>query len=168
MGPEISFARFVFSARPARSLVLCAAALVLSLAVPPAFAAEPPEAFLDATALVGLEQRAATAEPKERCYLYTELLHNWTELAGRAMTNGDETEAAKAIAHADADVAQLKSALANDSKRLKNAELLLEHTAHRMSDMVRVASMEQHDTMQAVLKHLNSVHDALLAQIFAR
>ncbi|HLI76928.1 MAG TPA: hypothetical protein VKV02_08275, partial [Acidobacteriaceae bacterium] len=104
---------------------------------------------------------------KDRCYLYTELLHEWTELAGREMAGGNETDAAAAIAHADADAARLKSALANDSKRLKNAELLLEHTAHRLSDMVRVASMEQHDNMQTVLKHLNSVHDALLAQIFA-
>jgi hypothetical protein len=122
---------------------------------------------MDPSALVQLEQRAASAEPRERCYLYTELLHQWTELAGRAMADGDDTVAATAIEHADSDAARLKAVIERDSKRLKNAELLLEHTAHRLSDMVRVATMDQHDAMQSVLKHLNSVHDELLAQIFA-
>lgn len=162
MGPATS------SVRSARLLSsLCAAVLLAGITARPALASGPPELSLEAPALSDLEQRAAAAEPRERCYLYTELLHDWTELAGRAMASGNETEAAAAIAHADADVARLKSTLANDSKRLKNAELLLEHTAHRLSDMVRVASMDQHDMMQTVLQHLNSVHDALLAQIFA-
>lgn len=152
-----------------RSLVVSGVVLVLAfnIAARPACASGPDERFFDANTLAALEQNAAAAEPRERCFLYTELLHGWTELAGRAMAIGDDAEAAKAIAHADADVAHLKSALADDSKRLKNAEQLLEHTAHRLADMVRVASMDQHDAMQSVLKHLNSAHDALLAQVFA-
>lgn len=133
----------------------------------PALASGPSEIGLEAPALADLEQRAAAAERKERCYLYTELLHGWTELAGRSMASGNDVEAARALARADADVIQLKAALANDSKRLKNAELILEHTAHRLSDMVRVSSLDQHDTMQAVLKRMNNVHDDLLAQLFA-
>ena len=164
MGPQ---ALSVRSDRLTARSLLCVCALLTSLTARPALASVPAEAALDIPALTQMEQRAALAEPKERCYLYSELLHEWTELAGRAMLTGDDSAAAKAIAHADADAVQLKTALANDSKRLKNAELLLEHTAHRLSDMVRVASMDQHDTMQGVLKHLNSVHDALLAQLFA-
>ncbi len=162
MGPHHLFARLSLSSS------VCALVLLAGISARPALASGPAELTLDATALADLEHRAAAAEPKDRCYLYSELLHDWTELAGRAMIAGDETGAAKAIEQADADVVQLKTTLANDSKRLKNAELLLEHTAHRLSDMVRVASMDQHDTMQSVLRHLNSVHDALLAQIFAR
>jgi hypothetical protein len=161
MGP--TFRSFRSVARPA----LCAVLLFGGAMARPALASGPAEQVLDATALTDLEQRAEAAQPKDRCYLYTELLHGWTELAGRSMADGDDTTAATAIAHADADALKLKTALENDSKRLKNAELLLEHTVHRLSDMVRVASMDQHDAMQAVLKHLNNVHDALLAQIFA-
>ena len=161
MGP------YVRAARLRVSFSVCATVLLAGITARPVHASGPAELALDATTLVDLEQRAAAADLKERCYLYSELLHNWTELAGRAMTSGDEIEAAKAIAHADADAAQLKTALAKDSKRLKNAELLVEHTAHRLTDMVRVASTDQRDTMQSALKHLNTVHDALLAQIFA-
>ena len=30
-----------------------------------------------------LEQRAQTADPREQCFLYTELVHSMTELAGK-------------------------------------------------------------------------------------
>lgn len=159
MGPKVRFARPLLS--------LCVVALLAGSSARPAFASGPPEPAFDATTLTDLELRAAAAEPRERCFLYTELLHGWTELAGRSMADGDETTAQKALEHADADVAQLKAAIDINSKRLKNAELILEHTARRLSDMVRVASMDQHDRMQAVLKNLNTVHDALLAQIFS-
>lgn len=161
MGPTARSFRLIV--RPA----LCAVLLLTAVGVRPALASGPAEPALDAAALTDLEQRAESAQPKDRCYLYTELLHGWTELAGRSMAGGDDTMAATAIAHADADAEKLKTALANDSKRLKNAELLLEHTAHRLSDMLRVSTLDQHDTLQAVLKRLNTVHDALLAQIFA-
>lgn len=153
--------------RSLRLLPLCVGLLCLGALSASAHAAGPAEVPADAASLTDLEHRAAAAEPRERCYLYTELLHGWTELAGKAMNDGNEADAASAIAHADEDAARLKTALSNDSKRLKNAELILEHTAHRLADMVRVASMDQHDAMQSVLKHLNNVHDALLAQIFA-
>lgn len=149
------------------AIVVFACTCILGPTAQKTWAAGPAESAMDAPALVELEQRAASAEIRERCYLYSELLHDWTELAGRAMSEGNDSAAATAIEHADLDAAKLKAAIERDSKRLKNAELLLEHTAHRLSDMVRVATMDQHDTMQAVLKHLNSVHDELLAQIFA-
>lgn len=160
MGPDLRSVRLPV-------LSVCIPVLLAAALMRPAVAAVPVEPALDAGALASMEQRAALAEPKERCFLYTELLHSWTELAGKAMNEGNDLAAATAIAHADEDVAKLKVALNQDSKRLKNAELILEHTAHRLADMVRVASLDQHDTMQAVLKHLNNVHDALLAQIFA-
>ncbi len=156
-----------FSVLRSFTRLLCLCLLLPAFASRSAHAAAPEEAGLDTTALTSMEQRAAVAEPRERCYLYTELLHGWTELAGKAMTDGRDTEAVSAMQRADHDAAKLKEAIGRDSKRLKNAELLLEHTAHRLSDMVRVASMEQHDAMQGVLRHFNSVHDDLLAQIFA-
>ena len=121
----------------------------------------------DATALADLENQAATAEPRERCYLYTELLHNWTELAGREIAAGNDDNARFAMQHADADAAKLKSAIVRDSKRLKNAELILEHSVRRLSDMMRVTTLDQREALQTVLRHVSSVHDDLLAAVFA-
>ena len=125
------------------------------------------ESMSDATELADLETQAANAEPRERCYLYTELLHNWTELAGREIAAGDDQAARLAMQHADADAEKLKSTLARDSKRLKNAELILEHSVRRLSDMMRVTTMDQREVMQSVLRHVSSVHDDLLAAVFA-
>lgn len=143
-------------------LLFCLTALA-----PRAFAAAPPEAAVDATTLTDMETRAAAAEPRERCYLYTELLHSWTELAGRAMVAGDDSAAQAAMQHADADAEHLKIAISRDSKKLKNAEQLMEHSVHRLSDMLHAATMDQQGAMQAVLKHVTSVHDDLLAAVFA-
>lgn len=118
------------------------------------------------SALAELEIKAAQAEPRERCYLYTELLHQWTEVAGRSLAEGDMPSAALAIQHADTNAARLKEAINHDSKRLKNAEQLMEHSVHRLSDMLRVSTLEQHDAFQAVLRHVSNVHDDLLAAVF--
>ncbi len=125
------------------------------------------EPLLDTAMLAAMETRAAQAEPRERCFLYTELLHEWTEFAGRSLAAGDTEAAATAMQHADTSAVHLKETIQRDSKRLKNAELLLEHSVHRLSDMLRVSPQEQHETMQAVLRHVSSVHDDLLAAVFA-
>jgi len=141
--------------------------LLLLFAPPPAHASNPDSEQFDAATLTSMETKAATAEPRDQCFLYTEILHGWTELAGRDMLAGDDSGFALAVQHADADAARLKSAISHDSKRLKNAELLLEHSVHRLSDMLHASPMDQHDRMQAVLRHVSSVHDDLLAAVFA-
>ena len=138
-----------------------------SLVMPSAHASGPAETALDAATLSSMELRAAIAAPRDRCFLYTELLHNWTEAAGRATAAGDDVAASAAMQHVDVDAAHLREAISHDAKRLKNAEELLDHSVHRLSDMLRVTSMDQHDTMQALLRHVSSVHDDLLAAVFA-
>jgi hypothetical protein len=146
---------FVRIARHANlGLLLC---IALAATTPRfAVASAPDETALDAAALSQMEIRADHALVREQCYLYTELIHGLTELAGRQMEAGEDQAAA------------LEVATGKDAKRLKNAEMLLEHTTHRLSDMVRVASNEQRSVMQATLKHLYTVHTSVLAMVFAR
>lgn len=155
---------------------LCCLLIILSggsLWTPSAYASGPgtslpaDEPVIATAALTAMEAKAAQAEPRERCFLYTELLHEWTEVAGRSLAAGDDNSAAEAIQHADANAARLKEAINRDSKRLKNAELLMEHSVHRLSDIMRVSTLEQRDSMQAVMRRVSSVHDDLLAAVFA-
>ena len=141
--------------------------LLLTFATTPARASNPDNEQFDAATLTSMESRAASAEPRDQCFLYTEILHGWTELAGRDMVAGDDSGFALAVQHADAAAGRLKTAISRNSKRLKNAELLLDHSVHRLSDMLRVSTLDQHDRMQAVLKHVSSVHDDLLAAVFS-
>lgn len=158
MGPRVPV-RLAFSLLPLTLLLL---------SVPPAARASNPDSEqFDAATLIGMEARAAAAEPRDQCFLYTEILHGWTELAGRDMLAGDDSGTVQAVQHADADATRLKQVINRNSKRLKNAELLLDHSVHRLSDMLRVSTMDEHDKMQAVLKHVSSVHDVLLAAVFS-
>lgn len=158
----------MFSSVLSSTLHLCSLVVlgVTFLAVP-AYASSLEEDLTSPSALTELEARAAQAEPRERCFLYTQLLHGWTEVAGHSFAAGDESTAAVAMEHADADALRLKTAIGRDSKRLKNAELIVEHSVQRLSDMLRVSTHEQHDTVQTVLRHVSNVHDDLLAAVFS-
>lgn len=136
-------------------------------ALAPSYLTPADDFSLTASTLADMETRAALAEPRERCFLYTELLHEWTEFAGRSLAAGDDLSAATAIQHADANAMHLREAINHDSKRLKNAELLMERSVHRLSDILRASTLEQHDSMQALVRRVSSVHDELLAAVFA-
>lgn len=150
------------------ALVLLLAAFLWTGISTPAAAAQPDEGVIDAAALMELQQRAEHAQPRDQCYLYTEVVHDLTELAGRQMAAGEDEQAGSTMLQVDAAAAKLQRAASADAKRLKNAEELLDHTTHRLSDMVRVASDQQRSVMQATLRHLNAVHSSVLALVFAR
>ncbi len=155
--------------RPFRQISLCLFLCVLLAATSRrALASSPDETALDAATLSQMEARADHALVRDQCYLYTELLHGLTELAGRQLEAGQEDAAAATMVQVDAVATKLEVVTGKDAKRLKNAEMLLEHTTHRLSDMLRVASNEQRTVMQSTLKHLNAVHTSVLAMVFAR
>jgi hypothetical protein len=143
-------------------------ALFWTVATAPAIAAGPDETSLDAVALAELQQRAEHAQPRDQCYLYTEIVHQLTELAGKQMAAGEDEAAGLTIVQLDATTARLQQVSVADARRLKNAEQLLDHTAHRLADMVRVASDQQRSVMQSTLRHLNAVHSSVLGLVFAR
>ena len=119
-----------------------------------------------AEALVQLELRAQQANPRDQCYLYTELVHVMTEMAGKQMLNGDVDQATATLKKVNAYAKLIHMDLATNSKRLKNAEELMHHTSYRLTEYLHKASNEDRDTLQATLKQLDQVHDELLAQVF--
>ncbi|HEX6496046.1 MAG TPA: hypothetical protein VF018_11215, partial [Acidobacteriaceae bacterium] len=48
---------------------------------------------LDPVALSALAAKANLAPPKEQCFLYAELVHQMTELAGRQLSQGEDPSA---------------------------------------------------------------------------
>jgi hypothetical protein len=130
-------------------------------------ASAPDENALDATALAQMELQAEHAQPREQCFLYTQVLHGLTELASRQMKAGDDIEAGNTMLHVNLVAAKLGKATVFDAKRLKNAEQLLEHTDRRLSDMVKVASGETRAAMQEALRQVDKAHTNLLSLVFA-
>ena len=160
---QLSFRTF----RSATLGLFCCVVLLATM-TRPALAAGADETALDAAVLGQMEVRADHALVRDQCYLYTELVHGLTELAGRQMEAGQDEAAAATMLQVDEVATKLQVATGKDAKRLKNAELLLEHTTRRLSDMLHVASSDQRAMMQATLKHLYNVHTSVLAMVFSR
>lgn len=131
-------------------------------------ASGPSEAPLDAAALIQMEQRADAAQPRDQCYMFTEVLHGLTELAGRQIAAGDEVQASATLERIDAVAAKVRKSSSDNPKRLKNAELLLEHITRRLSDMTHVATGAERNAMQSTMQTLDKLHTQVLALVFAR
>jgi hypothetical protein len=131
----------------------------------PARSSSVEENLPDAQALAQLELRAQQAGPRDQCFLYTELVHTMTEIAGKQMLNGDIDQAAATLKKVNYYAKLIHTSIADNAKRVKNAEMLMEHTTYRLGEYVHKASSEDRDTLNATLKQLNQVHDELLAQV---
>ena len=131
-------------------------------------ASHPDESMLDAAALLQLEQRADAAQPRDQCYMFAEVLHGLTELAGREIAAGDEQDAATTLTHIDSVAAKMQKVSAANAKRLKNAELLLEHVTRRLNDMAHVVSNSQRSAMQMTLQSVDHLHTQVLAVLFSK
>jgi hypothetical protein len=113
-----------------------------------------------------LELRAQQASPREQCFLYAELVHSMTELAGKQILDGDEQQASATLQKVEHYAHLIHSNLAHDTKRLKNAQLLMRHTTYRLAEYLHAAPNEDRAVLTSTLKQLDQVQDELLAQVF--
>ena len=140
--------------------------LSLSLAPCTAALASSVDANLpDAQALAQLELRAQQAGPRDQCFLYTELVHTMTEIAGKQMLDGDIDQASSTLKKVNHYAQLIHMDLASNSKRIKNAEMLMHHTTYRLAEYLHKASGEDQDTLKLTLKQLDKVHEELLAEV---
>lgn len=152
--------------------ILASAALLLLLLPSCANAASPAngETNPDSAALVQLDQRAQQADPREQCFRYTELAHAYAEIAGHQIAVGEMEQATASLKRVEHYAALVHSGLLRDAKKLKNlknAELLMHQTAHRLGECLHLVSTEDKPVVQATLKQLDQVNEELLAQVFA-
>jgi hypothetical protein len=118
-------------------------------------------------ALHQLEQRASEAKPREQCFLYTELVHNMTEKAGKEISNGDTEQAAATLKQIDKYAHLIHLNLARDTKRLKSAEMLMHNTTYRLGQYLHLVSGDDQTVVKDTLKQLDEVNDELLTQVFS-
>lgn len=120
----------------------------------------------DPAAIAQLEERASHANPREQCYLYTQLVQTMVDAAGHQMLDGDSEQAAATLKRTEHYTQLIHLALARNTKRLKEAEKLMERTTERLGEYLRRTSGDDRLAMQATLKQLDHVHDELLDQVF--
>lgn len=143
---------------------LAFSAFAFALAVPAAHAIEP---LLDSAQLTSLEARAEHAPAREQCFLFTELVENYTQLAGRQMENGEMEQAAVTLKRVQNLTGRIHMVLARDTNRLKNAEILVHAASRTLGGYLHHASSDEKVMLASTLKELEKVNDELLAQVFA-
>jgi hypothetical protein len=113
-----------------------------------------------------LEQRASEAKPREQCFLYAELVQVMTQKAGKEISDGDTEQATSTLKQIDKYAHMIHLNLARDTKRLKNAEILMHNTTYRLGQYLHLVSGDDQAVVKDTLKQLNQVNDELLAQVF--
>lgn len=155
--------RSIFRLSP--SLCLASVGLLSTLCLStPARAAT--EEVPTADVIAQLEQRASQASPREQCFLYTELVHSMTAKAGKEISDGDTEDAAVTLKKINQYARLIHLNLARDTKRLKNAEMLMHNTTYRLGQYLHLVSGDDKATVQDTLKQLDQVNDELLSQVF--
>jgi hypothetical protein len=144
--------------------VAIAAAAVLLVPCTHAYGAN--EKLPDAQALLLLETKAAQASPKEQCFLYAEIVHDMTEIAGQEMSSGDFRHASETLKAVQAYAQKIHMGVAEDTKKLKNAEILMRHTAFRLNEILHSAALDDRPTLESTLKQLDQVQGELMMQVF--
>ena len=145
---------------------LVVSTLSLGLSCGRALAAD--ERMVSPQAMAALMTKADQALPKEQCFLYAELVYQMTELAGQQMNSGDGTHASETLKMVQTYAQKIHMGVAEDGKKMKNAEQLMRHTSYRLNDILNAASYDDRQALQATLKQLEQVQTELMMQVFRK
>ncbi len=121
---------------------------------------------LDATALEALAVKAEHASLRDQCFLYAQLVRGGTELADQAIAGGDRAAGALALHSVERYTASLDVALAKDTKKLKDAEILLRESAFRMKAAMLASSLEDRPAMVSALGKIDAVEVKVMGAVF--
>ena len=120
------------------------------------------------TPLAALQVKADQAQPKDRCFLYAKLISQLTDLAGHQLNSGDSGQASETLQLVQQYAEKIHVGVADDSKKLRDAELLVQRTTFRLQDILSQASYEDRQTLEATLKQLSQVQAQLMMQVFKK
>ena len=153
--------------RTSLNLPVLSAALLCLLLTCPASRASSATNLADTTALMELEARAAHADPREQCFLYTQLVQGYTDVAGRQLAAGEIEKASATLKMVQSFATHIHVGLAHDTRKLKNAEITMHTAANHLGQYVHLVSQDDQAIVASTLKQLDKVNEELLTQVFA-
>ena len=123
---------------------------------------------VDQQSIDALTIRANQAQPREQCFLYAELVHQMTEFSLRLFAAGEAEKAGKVLKETQQFATKIHLSLAGDDKRLKNAEILLRHTAFRLKEMLHSSSAEERPLVEETLAQVNQAQTDAMMKVFRK
>jgi hypothetical protein len=134
----------------------------------PAASAANTDKVLDSQELTALAARAAQATPKDRCYLYAELVSAMTELAGQQMNAGNSTDASASLKAIQEYTAKIHADVTDNSKKLKDAQIMMRRTAFRLKELMMNASLNDQPAFESTIKQLDQVQSQMMLAVFQK
>lgn len=139
-----------------------------SSAVPLRAASSLDDKIFDLQSIQALEAKLEQAQPREQCFLYAELVHQMTEVSLKQYAAGDVEKATGMLKEIQQFAHKIHLSVAQDDKRLKNAEILLRHTAFRLTEMLHTSSFEDRELVQQTLAQVNQAQTEAMMQVFRK
>jgi hypothetical protein len=142
--------------------------VLLSALSIPAFGASFDKQAPDEQSISALEQRAAQAQPREQCFLYAQLVHEMIEFSAQQYAQGEADKATSWMKKAQEFTHKITGVLAVNDKKLKDAQILLRHTAYRLTELLHSGSSDDKELMQETLAQLNRAENDTMMQVFKK
>jgi hypothetical protein len=122
----------------------------------------------DQQSIDALEAKANLAQPREQCFLYAELVHQMTVLSFSKYSAGDLDAASTMLKHIQKFAHKIHLSVGDDNKRLKNAEILLRHSAYRLNEMLHAGNYEDRQLVEQTLAQVNQAESEAMLQVFRK
>jgi hypothetical protein len=151
-----------------RSHIKSVLLLVLVALAIPACASSMDDKVPDQQTINALEVRASSAQPREQCFLYAELVHQMIEYSVRQYADGNTEKATGLLKRAQELAHKIHLTLSEDNKRLKNAQILLRHTAFRLTELLHSSPFEDRPLVQQTLTEVNQAQTEAMMQVFKK
>jgi hypothetical protein len=151
-----------------RSLLPPVAVILGVLLAMPCYAGGLDDKTPDQQSIDALRLRASQASPREQCFLYAELLHQMTEYSLRLYSDGNLEKAGSLLKEVQQLARKIHLSLAEDNKRLKNAEILLRHTAFRLKEMMHSSAIDDQQLVASTLDEVNKVQTQTMMAVFRK
>jgi hypothetical protein len=151
-----------------RSVVSATAVLILSVCTLPMCASSLDDKTFDQQTIDALEAKLLQAPAREQCFLYAELVHQMTEVSLKQYAAGDVDKATGMLKQIQQFAHKIHLSVAGNDKRLKNAEILLRHTAFRLNEMLHSSSFEDRPLVEQTLAQVNAAENEAMMEVFRK
>jgi hypothetical protein len=151
-----------------RSQVWLAVVVLVPVVTIQAHAYSPDEKPADQQSIAALEAKIGQAPEKDQCFLYAELIHQMTEFSLHQYAAGNVDKATDMLKQIQQFAHKVHLSVSEDNKRLKNAEILLRHTAFRLTEMLHATSYEDRPLVEQALAQVNQAESDAMLQVFKK
>ena len=113
-----------------------------------------------------LKAKAGAASGGEKAMLCARVAREEVELANQQFTDGNVEQGHAAVRDAVAYAEKARDAARTSKKKLKQTEIAIGRTAHRLNDISRTLALDDRPTVEQAVKELEHIQDQLLDAMF--